>query len=310
MVGQILGHDRIESKLMSGKRSTYPALVVAIAAVVVCACRSQESKSTPQLIEDLQMSAHLRTRAAAARILGARKAVQAVPPLITALQEPYPLPVSAARALGTIRDPRAVEPLIRLLMDYNPLVREAAARALGDLKDPRAVAPLIAALKTRNQEAAPALARFGEAAVVPLTDCLRDPEVSIGAASALVSIGKPAVGELIRALGSDADYVRLEAARALSQIDDPRAAEALTSVLGQGDLRLVAAAYRFLLRRADQPGRQNLLRDALHTYGRPEMARDFCRSGNPALRLTAKNWTDENHYSAMIPECDDIARSR
>jgi HEAT repeat protein len=253
----------------------------------------------------LQTSAQLRKRAGAARILGARKAVQAVPPLITALREPYPVRVSAARALGTIRDPRAVEPLIQLLTDFDGLVREAAARSLGDLKDPRAVPPLIAALKNRNQEAGPALSKFGQAAAAPLADCLADPEASADAEAALVTIGKPAVGELVRVFGSDQDDVRLEAARALSQIDDPRAAETLNAAMRPGDVKLAAAAYRFLLRRDDQPGNQELLREALQTYGRPDMARDFCSSGNRALKLAAKNWAEEKNYFQVIPECED-----
>jgi len=212
--------------------------------------------------------------------------------------------------LGRIRDPRAVEPLIRLLTDINPLVREAAARVLGDLKDARAVAPLVVALKNGNQEAGPALAGFGEAATVPLADCLQYPEASTAAAAALTSIGQPAVGALIQAFGSDNGYVRLGAARALSQIGDPRAAETLNLALGDGDLMIAAAAYRFLLGRADQPATRELLREALHTYGVPDMARDFCSSGNQALKLAARNWADDNHYSAMIPECEDSARSR
>src|SRR5690349_7243892 len=280
---------------MSIKCPRYPLLAAAAAAVVLCACRSQQSESTPQLINELQTSAQLRKRATAARILGARKAVQAVPPLITALREPYPVRVSAARALGTIRDPRAVEPLIQLLTDFDTLVREAAARALGDLRDPRAVAPLVAALKNRNQEAGPALSKFGQAAAAPLADCLADPEASADAEAALVTIGKPAVGELIRVFGSDQEDVRIEAARALSQIDDPRAAETLNAGMRPGDVKLAAAAYRFLLRRDDQPGNQELLREALQTYGRPDMARDFCGSGNRVLKMVAKNWAEEKH---------------
>jgi len=290
---------------MSGKRTFCHALAVSVAAMTICGCRSQQSESTPQLIDDLQTSAQLRTRASAARLLGARKAVQAVPPLITALREPFPVRVSAARALGSIRDPRAVEPLIQLLTDFDVFVREAAARALGDLKDPRAVAPLVTALKNRNQEAGPALSKFGPAAVAPLADCLADPVASTDAEAALVTIGKPAVGELIRVFGSDTDDVRLEAARALSQIDDPRAAETLNAGVRPGDVKLAAAAYRFLLRREDEPGNQELLREALETYGRPDMARDFCGSGNRVLKMLAKNWAEEKHYSQVIPECED-----
>ena len=154
------------------------------------------------------------------------------------------------------------------------------------------------------------LVGFGEAAVVPLADCLRDPEASTAAAAALVKIGKPAVSELIRAVESDKDDIRLEAARTLSRIDDPRTAETLNSALGDGDLKLAAAAYTFLLRRGDLPGSQKLLTEALQTYGHPDMARDFCRSGNHALKLAAKNWANEKHYSSMIPECEDSARSQ
>ena len=294
--------------MISGNRTFFHTLAIAMTALLLCACRRQlESESTSQLIDDLQRNQALQTRSAAARILGARKAVQAVPPLISALRDQYPVRDSAARALGTIRDPRAVEPLIHLLTDFNPYVREAAARALGDLKDSRAVAPLVAAMKNGNKEAGPALAGFGEAAVMPLADSLRDPEAWTAAVAALVSIGKPAVGELIRAFSSDTEYGRLEAARALSQIDDPRAADTLNSALRNGDLRLAAAAYRFLLRRGEQPESQKLLEEALRTYGRSDMARDFCSSGNRALKLAAKKWADQNHYSAMIPECDDGA---
>jgi HEAT repeat protein len=279
--------------------------------MMLCGCRSQQNESTSQLIDDLQRSGQSRTRAGAARILGARKAVEAVPALISTLQDLEPNRLSAARALGSIRDPRAVEPLIVLLLtDFSPFVREAAARALGDLKDPRAVVPLASALKNGNREAGPVLAEFGEAAVVPLADCLRDPGASTAAAAALLRIGKPAVSELIRAVESDKDDIRLEAARTLSQIDDPRTAETLNSALRGGDLKLAAAAYTFLLRRGDLPGSQKLLTEALQTYGHPEMARDFCRSGNQALKLAAKNWAHEKHYSLVIPECEDSARSQ
>jgi hypothetical protein len=46
----------------------------------------------------------------------------------------------------------------------------------------------------------------------------------------------------------------------------------------------------------------------LQTYGHPDMARDFCRSGNRALKLEAKNWAEKKHYSPVIPECEDNAR--
>jgi hypothetical protein len=96
----------------------------------------------------------------------------------------------------------------------------------------------------------------------------------------------------------------------LSQIDDPRTAKTLNAALGDGDLKLAAAAYTFLLRNGNQPGSQKLLTESLQIYGHPDMARDFCRSGNQALKLAAKNWADEKHYSSVVPECEDSARSQ
>jgi hypothetical protein len=65
------------------------------------------------------------------------------------------------------------------------------------------------------------------------------------------------------------------------------------------------SAKRALCLLGDQPGSQQLLREALETYGRPEMARDFCGSGNRALKLAAKNWAEEKNYFQVIPECED-----
>jgi hypothetical protein len=96
----------------------------------------------------------------------------------------------------------------------------------------------------------------------------------------------------------------------LSRIDDPRTAETLNAALGDGDLKLAAAAYTFLLRSSDQPGSQKLLMETLQVYGHPDMARDFCRSGNQALKLAAKNWAYEKHYSSVVPECEDSASSQ
>jgi HEAT repeat protein len=275
----------------------------------LCSCqRAKRDESTAQLIDDLQHGRKLREQAAAARKLGERKTVQAVPPLIAALSEADPDPVraSAARALGNIKDPRAVAPLIALLRDLNPLVREASAHALGDLRDPRAVASLIVALKKGSQEAGPALAQIGEPAVGPLIECLQDVDTRHTATDALITIGKPAVRPLIDAFRSTRDYARLDVASALAEIDDPRAADTLNAALRDGDLGLAAATYRFLIRTAP-PGSEGLLKETLHVYGNPRMAEEFYRSGRPALKAMAQLWANENSYplqtsSVMSPQ--------
>jgi HEAT repeat protein len=229
--------------------------------------------------------------------------VQAVPPLIAALKGADRVRASAARALGNIRDARAVEPLIYVLKDMNPSVREASAHALGDMRDPRAVTALIDTLKNGSEEAGPALAQIGEPSVRPLIACLQETETRDGATEALIKIGKAATGPLIEAFQSYTEYPRLAAARALAEIDDWRAEEALNAALARGEPALAAATYKFLIR-VEPPGSEDLLRQTLHAYGNPKMAEDFYRSGKPQLKAIAQRWADENSYPA---EAWDVA---
>jgi HEAT repeat protein len=172
------------------------------------------------------------------------------------------------------------------------------------LKDNRAVAPLVAALKNGNEEAGPALVQFGTVAVKPLIDCLSETEGRHSAVRALARIGQPAVGPLIEALRSYANEARIATAHALAAIDDPRVAETLMPMLNDGDLRLVATAYNLLLR-TNRPDTDDLLRKALHEYGNINMARDFLRSGRPALRMAAENWASQNSYPIEMLEKSD-----
>lgn len=278
------------------------ALAPAILAIALSSCqRSRRAETTPELIHDLSSQQRSRARADAARILGERKAARAVPMLITALKKDYPDPVgiSAARALGNIKDARAVPPLIGILADFNPLLREAAARSLGELKDSRAVGPLLAAMKAGNTEAGPALAQIGEPAVGPLIDSLRDADTRAPAIDALVTVGKPAALPLIQAFKSNNGDARMAAAQVLAQINDPQAEQTLSAALQDGNVRLAAVAYKFLLR-TRAPNSQELLVKALREYGNLRMAEDFLLSGRPPLKIAAQNWARENSYPIEV----------
>jgi HEAT repeat protein len=272
---------------------------LALAAVVTlassCHC-TKRGESTLDLIHDLQSNAQIQRQAVVARILGERKALQAVPPLINALKEPEPVRLSAARALGKIRDPRAVPALIVLLKDDYPEIREAAARALGELNDSRAIQPLLAAMKAGNEAAGPALASIGEPAVPALVASLAEADGSRAAVQALIKIGKPAARPLIEAFTAYTDAAQISVARALAEIDDPRVTDALNAALRNGDVRLAYATYKFLLRNLPPDG-YNLLIEALRTYGHEQMAEDFLRSGKPRLVAAAKNWAADNFLS-------------
>jgi HEAT repeat protein len=269
--------------------------VLAFVAVTLCSCQRTRTESTSELIRDLNTKEQVKARAAAARSLGERRAVEAVRPLIAALSDAEPVRASAARSLAIIKDPQAVEPLIGLLTDINRPVSEASAHVLGELKDNRAVAPLVAALKNGNEEAGTALVQFGAVAVKPLIACLGEAEGRRSAARALARIGEPAVGPLIEAFRIYAGEAQIATARALAAIEDLRVADTLMPMLNDGNVRLVATAYNILLR-INGPDADNLLRKALHEYGNIKMAGDFLRSGRPTLRMAAENWARENSY--------------
>ncbi len=79
----------------------------------------------------------------------------------------------------------------------------------------------------------------------------------------LVIIGRPAVPELIEALGNKNEDVRWEAAKALGQIKDPRAAPALVTALNDKNsgVRWLAAEGLIIMRSAAIPP---LLQELIH----------------------------------------------
>jgi len=286
------------------------ALVLAIACIALCSCRrDRRAESTPELIRDLQSQKPFRWRATAARILGERKDARAVPILIATLKtdDLDQVGVSAAVALGRIKDPRAVVPLTGSLADFNPLLREAAARSLGELKDSRAVGPLVAAMKSGNKEAGPALAQIGDPAVEPLIDGLRDADTRGPAAEALATIGKPAASQLIEAFKTYSGDSRLAVVQALAQINSPEVEQTLSAALQDGNVRLAAVAYKFLLR-TKTPDAQDLLVKALREYGDLYMAEEFLVSGKPQLRIAAQNWARENSYPIEVVQSASPSR--
>lgn len=139
------------------------------------------------------------------------------------------------------RKERVLDPLLKAIRDGDPRVRRAAALGLGKTgrnRDQRLVDALKAALCDEDAEA---LGKIGDArAVPPLIDALRDDECRVRekAAEALGAIGDAqAVHPLIAVVQNEpGKNVRWWATKALTEIDDPRATqavEALLSVLGR-----------------------------------------------------------------------------
>jgi HEAT repeat protein len=125
------------------------------------------------------------------------------------------------KALGKIRDGTAVEPLIAILRNNDGRVCREAVDALDAIHDIRAVEPLIAVIADKGgsvcDNTVEALGNFGdERAVEPLVAVLTETRYSV--MEALVKIGKPSVEPLIKALKSNNDFRRWDAAHVLIRL--------------------------------------------------------------------------------------------
>ena len=173
----------------------------------------------------------------------------------------------AAKLLGSLQAETAVPDLVRLLADPNIYVRDTAVAALHRIGEP-AVAPLLAVLDTKARNLIPdedtgftaeyqyiasayiddlwmkkyrlgtlgaAITTLGllrpEAAVQPLIDELGNEELQNPALAALIQMRGAAVPEMLEALSTGTDEVRIKVADALGQIGDRRAIVPLITAL-------------------------------------------------------------------------------
>ncbi len=156
------------------------------------------------------------------------------------------------RFVVTLGD-NAVAPLIPALDDPDPAIAEAAAGLLGELRARDAVPKLVGFLGSRRPKryiAAWALGEIKAPESIPvLVDALGDPNPGVAKAStrALINIGKKASPALIAALPRSSGAARKAMLRALEDIEDTRAEDAILDVLdGERDSAVKAAAARAL----------------------------------------------------------------
>ena len=196
----------------------------------------------------------------AAEALGNLGDEKAVGPLITALKRDEFSGVrwKAAEALSKIGNP-AVEMLIATLQYPDDDVRWKAAIALGEIGNADAIAPLIQLLSDEDRfvksRAAHALSMIGEPAIPTLIHTLKksDPDVRWAAALALGKIKNPIATEpLILALTDEQGAVRAEAASALASIGTPALGPLLSFLKGsKGETRIEVMTALGELKNAD-----------------------------------------------------------
>jgi len=187
-------------------------VVVAVLAWGATAGAARAEKEPPQDIQyliDMLQSPDVSERRDVARTLGVMGFDVATPGLIAALDDDdAKVRLLAAEALGKIGDKRAVEPLLEKLPYEEDGVKRYIFGALGKIGDSRALEPLVNALE-------------GEAV----------PEVRASAAYGLGELRDAgATDALVRALGDENEWVRLEACGALRKLKASAAVGALTRV--------------------------------------------------------------------------------
>jgi hypothetical protein len=148
-----------------------------------------------------------------------------------------------------------------------------------------------------------ALVNIGSPALNSLTPLLKDESWRVRRRAVRI-IGRikdaAAVDALIRAIRADDDcYVKKYAARSLGEIKDDRAAEYLCKGLKEGNVYIVAGAYRFFLRRGEA-GTAGALVKALHSSFNRNMIDDFANCGNIQLREAALKYS-AGRYSVKSP---------
>ena len=200
--------------------------------------------------------------------------------LVSTLADPaVELRYTAALALGELKAVEALEPLLTLLDDAEPLARQGAVVALGALGQADAGSALLARI---DDPSADVRFQLPAALTQVATDDARaallalledsDGEVRASAAAALGETCSPAAPSVLAdALAAHLDdviaVVSLEAAIALSRLEDARGGDALLGHLDSRD-RAPLAAER-LFQRPPAAAREALARQAGRLFAEP-----------------------------------------
>ena len=170
-----------------------------------------------------------------------KASLKSVVPLLTHAEPPFR--IQAVQILGQIGDHSVLPQIYPLLNDGEWSVREAAAQVLGIMGDKEAVEPLSQMLLDSNTKVSAAATQALQKIGLP-TDPTSRARFAIAKNdfAAAITLGSAAVPVLVGALDSPAPDLRSNAARALGQIGDPQALEALIKLLNDPEWSVREAA--------------------------------------------------------------------
>jgi HEAT repeat protein len=226
--------------------------------------------------------------------------------LINILNEPdININIAAIETLGEYREQKAVPPLIEKFNDKNLRIKMAVINALVKINGSQSIDFLFKVIRNNNQTekelAFDALGRIGDTSVNQklLGLCESDNwEIRNGAVRALGKyINNDTVSKKITEALHDSNFtVRRSAAEMLLKSGRH---EELMTVFDSKNLDIIANLYEFYMNQ-DIAGKEDLLIQALNTYGSEQMATSFLNSQNYTLSIAASEWADNNGFKIKI----------
>ena len=224
--------------------------------------------------------------------------------------------IEIVRALGSKGGREIIPLLARFAGDRNALMAIEACNGLGRIGSPEIVEPLLAATHAREkamggsnpmdrpaQAIVNALVRVGKPAVGPLLKALQDNEPALRAycAEALGKIGdRRATGQLCAAINDPDGLVAFKAVQALKGLKDPRSVDALISALNKkgGVADIASYALKGIGAPAAAPLARALREDDLTL--RLNLADVLISIGPPAARPVSRNLSGEDVSPLLV----------
>lgn len=284
-------------------------LIISLISLLLCLPVVGIAQDIDELIKQLK-DPDLRPedRKAAASKLGELGDTKAVPALIEVLNVPA-IKGEVINSLGKLGDPRAVPHLKTLLIrDTDNFEIFAAADALIMIGGEEAIKALVTALDDPDHPFSGFIVRelqkhVSDESLVGLGKALLSSswETNKLACEAIREYGAKAIEYLSAALNSYGDdkwRSKIRLSSELADIATPEALAVLDPFIERKDIHVFRGAYRYVIEKGEQ-GTEEILIQALDSWGSSTMAEVFLNSGNEKLKRYAESWAKARGHKIM-----------